>query len=134
MDKLYSLSFYSDTEDAFGPGFHIGLFATREDAERMARHYRREVPGFKDYDCDYSITPIPIFGDAENIGKVYCYLGWNVNDDLEEIDVLVSSCFLSRKQAEEAFQAAKQHVQRQEWVLNCYTVGQCNWAEGFERV
>ena len=49
--KLYLLSFFSDTEEDFA-GFDIGLFRSREEAEAIASHYRKEVPGFKDYDCD----------------------------------------------------------------------------------
>jgi len=42
---LYRLSFFSDTEEDFD-GFHIGLFRSREEAEEVASHYRKEVPGF----------------------------------------------------------------------------------------
>ena len=50
MDKLFDLTFFTNDED-YEEGFHIGLFTTQEEAESVAEHYLKEVPGFKDYDC-----------------------------------------------------------------------------------
>lgn len=132
-EKLYRLSFFSDTEEDFGPGFDIGMFVSHEDAEQVAVRYRKEIPGFKDYDCDYSIMGIPVYGDAEIVDRVYIYQGWNWDENGDEVDCIISSCFVSKEQAEDAFWQARQYLRRQEWVLNCHIIGQCDWKEGFER-
>lgn len=133
FEKLYRLSFFSDTEEDFGSGFDIGLFAAWEDAEQVALRYRKEVPGFKDHDCDYSIMGIPVYGDMEIVDRVYIYQGWNWDEDHEEVDCIISSCFASKVQAEEALDQAQRNLPRQEWVLNCHIIGQCDWQEGFVR-
>lgn len=130
--KLYRLSFFSDTEDGF-PGFDIGIFQSCEEAERVALRYRQEVPGFKDYDCDPSILGIPVWNDDEVIEKVYIFQGWNWDEQGDEIDCIISSYFVSQREAEEYFAQAQQQIPRQEWVLNCHVIGQCQWQEGFDR-
>ena len=35
--------------------FFIGLFGTRAQAEAVAAHYLKQVPGFCDYDCTYRV-------------------------------------------------------------------------------
>ena len=131
-NKLYWLSFFSDTEEDFD-GFDIGIFRSREEAERIAFRYRQEVTGFKDYDCDPSIMGIPVWNDAEVVDKVYIYQGWNWDENGDEIDCLISSCFVSQSEAEHYFDDARKRIPRQEWVLNCHVMGQCHWQEGFVR-
>ena len=124
--KLYWLSFFSDTEEDFS-GFHIGIFKSREEAEEVASRYRKEVPGFKDYDCDAGILGIPVWNDDDVSTEVYIYQGWNWDEQGDEIDCIISSCFVSQREAEEYFAQAQQQIPRQEWVLNCHEIGQCQW-------
>lgn len=133
MDKVYSLCFYSDNDMRIGSGFHIGFFATYQQAEDVALRYQKEVPGFKDYDCDYSIMGVPVFDPTENVTEVYQIQGWNWSDDYEETDCLISSCFVSKDLAEETYAQMRTSTQRQEWALNRYVLGQCLWADGFVR-
>lgn len=77
-------SFFSDTEDGF-PGFDIGIFQSCEEAERVALRYRQEVPGFKDYDCDYSILGIPVWND-EVIEESLYFSGLELDEQGDEID------------------------------------------------
>ena len=133
MDKLFDLTIYihnGEHED----GFHIGLFSTREQAESVADRYLREVSGFKDYDCMPRVFEFPVIGAVEHTRQVYRFVGWNTNADFDEVDILVSSCFVDRNEAEMALSQAKEVTQREEWVLNCHIIGQCDWAEGFVRV
>ena len=130
--KLYLLSFFSDTEEDFA-GFDIGLFRSREEAEAIASHYRKEVPGFKDYDCDPSIMGIPVWNNEEVAEKVYIYQGWNWDEHGDEIDCVISSCFVSQAEAEHFLEEAQRQIPRQEWVLNFHIIGKCDWQEGFIR-
>lgn len=130
--ELYWLSFFSDTEADFS-GFDIGIFRSREEAEAAASRYRKEVPGFKDYDCDSCILGIPVWNDDDVSAEVYIYQGWNWDSQGDEADCIISSCFVSRSEAEKYFAQAQQRTPRQEWVLNCHIVGQCHWQEGFDR-
>lgn len=130
MEQLFDLTFLNNDED----GFHIGLFATREEAEAVAARYAAEVPGFRDYDCITRVTPFPVIGGTAHTTQVYRFQGWNWDEDKDEIDILVSSCFTDAAEAEAALEIAKRSTPRQEWVMNCHVIGQCDWAEGFERV
>ena len=130
--KLYRLSFFSDTEEDFG-GFDIGIFRSQEEAECVALRYRQEVPGFKDYDCDPSILELSVWNDDAVSEKVYIYRGWNWDEQGDEVDCLISNCFVSRSEAEKYFAQAQQRIPRQQWILNCHVIGQCHWTEGFVR-
>ena len=130
--ELYWLSFFSDTVEDF-PCFDIGIFKSREEAEWVASRYLQEVPGFKDYDCDPSIMGIPVWDDANVNEEVYIFQGWNWNEYGDEIDCIISSCFVSRNEAETHFTQVQQQIPRQEWVLNRHIIGQCHWKEGFVR-
>ena len=132
MDKLFDLTFFTNDED-YEEDFHIGLFTTQEEAESVAEHYLKEVPGFKDYDCISRVFVFPVIGGTEQTKQVYRILGWNINENLDEIDILISSCFADRDEAEKALLLAKQRTPREEWVLNCHIIGKCNWEEGFAR-
>ena len=132
MDKLFDLTFYTNDEE-YEEGFHIGLFLTREEAEAVAEHYEKEVPGFKDYDCISRVFVFPVIGGTEQTKQVHRFIGWNTNENLDEIDILISSCFADREEAEKALLMAKERMPREEWALNCHTIGQCDWAEGFVR-
>ena len=132
MDKLFDLTFYindGDHED----GFQIGLFETQEQAEAVAEHYAREVPGFKDYDCVPHVLAFPVIGGTAETRQVYRFIVWNTNEDLDECDILISSCFADREEAEKTLLIAKERMPREQWALNCHTVGQCDWTEGFVR-
>ena len=133
MDKLFDLTFYTNDED-YEDGFHIGLFTTQEEAESVAARYTKEVPGFKDYDCISRVFAFSVIGGEDHTKQVYRFLGWNINEDLDEVDILISSCFADRNKAEKALLLAKERTPREEWALNCHTIAQCDWAEGFVRV
>lgn len=42
--------------DNYKEEFCIGIFSTYEEAEAVAKHYLRNVDGFKDYPCSYRIA------------------------------------------------------------------------------
>ena len=130
--KLYRLSFFSDTEENF-TGVDIGIFRSREEAESVALRYRQEVAGFKDYDCDPGILGIPVWNDDEVSEKVYILRGWNWDEQGDEVDSIISSCFVSQREAVKYFEQEKQRILRQEWVLNSHVIGQCQWQQGFVR-
>ena len=129
---LYWLSFFSDTEEDFH-SFDIGIFMSREEAECVALRYRKEIPGFKDYDCESSIMGIPVWDDAEVNGEVYICQGWNWDENGDEVDYIISGCFVSQNEAEDYFAQAQQQISRQEWILNRHIIGQCHWENGFVR-
>lgn len=137
MRKLYCLTFYAQSGNEYWEGFHIGLFAAREEAESVKEHYRKEIQGFKDYDCKAEITEVPVIG-SENMDmepqRVYRFQGWNVNEDLDEIDIWESDCYVSREQAQADYEKAQIKMSREEWTLNRHVIGQCDWQEGFIRI
>ncbi len=133
METLYCLTFFSNPNGDHREGFRIGLFRTCAEAEAVEQRYREQVPGFRDCDCEAEIIPVPLLG----VGKeeyVYRFVGWNVNDALDEVDILESDCYSDLRQAETAFRKAKQTYPRAQWSLDRWTIGQCFWQDGFVRV
>lgn len=131
VKNLYCLTFY----DEFGgsrEGFRIGLFASREEAAAVAARYRREIEGFRTYDCAAEITEVPVVG-GHSAQAVYRFAGWNEDSDGNETDVLESPCYGSQAQAAQDLEQAKRETPRQEWAMNLWTIGQCHWQEGFVR-
>lgn len=135
--NLYKLDFY-DLElsyDDYKEGFSIGIFSTFEKAEQTAEYYIRNVNGFKDYSCEYEITAKNTVGTAdETLKEVYMIEGWNVNENLDEIDIIESDCFTDKNSAESELEEMKRKYNRCEWALNQYTIDKCEWTEGFVRM
>ena len=134
MDKLYCLTFYTKPNGDCQEGFHIGLFTTYAEANETKIRYLQEVTGFKDYNCDAEITEVPVIGCSDRLQKVYRFMGWNENKDFDEIDIIQSGCYVDWNQAQVDYEKAQHQTPRQEWVLNCYNIGQCDWREGFVRL
>lgn len=135
--KLYKLDFY-DTElsyDDYKEGFAIGIFSSLEKAEQTAEYYLKNIIGFKDCHCEYKIEVKNIIGTAdENVKAVHIIQGWNINSNLDEIDIVESDCFTDRKSAEEELENMKQQYSRCNWILDRYMIDECQWTEGFVRM
>ena len=119
----------------YGPNcecYDIGIFRTREDAERTAQRYLQEVPGFCDYECDYFIEQIEL-ECSDSITHLYAYVGSNTNGDGAAEDI-ISELFPEKAQAEAAMEAARAAQTRENWKVDCWEIGACEWAEGFEWV
>lgn len=112
--------------------YDIGIFRTRCDAEMTAQRYLQDVPGFCDYECDYLIHEIEL-DCADDISHIFTYEGWNTDEDGGTVDI-IDGIFPDRAQAEAAMEEAKVSQPRQSWALDCWEIGKCEWAEGFERV
>ena len=137
MMKLYKLTFY-DLELSYNDykeGFAIGTFSSSEKAEQTAEYYIRNVNGFKDYPCEYKIEAKNIVGVAdENLKEIYIIEGWNINENLDEIDIVESDCFTDETSAENALEIMKQKYSRCEWIINEHKINECQWSEGFDRI
>lgn len=132
MKPLYNLRFFHSPNGDDREGFQIGVFRTREEAEAVKMRYRREVPGFKDYDCESEIAEVPVVGEGE-ADEVYRWQGWNVNEWLDETDILDSVFFIRREDAQASLEQARRRYARMEWGLNRYRIGEeaVGWKEGF---
>lgn len=132
MAALYELEMQSFPNGEECERYGIGIFRTRQDAEDTARRYLREVKGFRDYYCEYSIRESELIGD--NSGDlVHTWFGWNLDENENEVDILRGRIYTDPVEAEAALAAAKAENDRQEWVLNCWEIGRCEWTEGFIR-
>ena len=127
---LYSLSLLNEWQE----GFFIGLFESNEKAQQVAEHYLSAVPGFRDYPCTYEIAEKPVVGTSGLSGKVHVIWGWNEDENGNETDIWNSACYADFSEAQRAIDAAKRRMNKQEWSLDTYLIGQCHWTEGFARV
>lgn len=127
---LYSLMLLNERQE----GFFIGLFESHEKARKTAEHYLSVVPGFRDYPCTYEITEKTVIGTSASLGKVHMIWGWNEDEDGKETDIWSSACYADFSEAQRAMDAAKWCMNKQEWSLDTYRIGQCHWAEGFARI
>ena len=116
--EVFKLVFYdmSLSYENYKEEFMIGLFSTFAKANQTAKHYQRNIQGFSDYPCDYLIIPKNVIGTTNNIRKVFMVEGWNVNENLDEIDIIESDCFTDENTAKR------------------YTIDECLWKDGFVRV
>ena len=127
---LYSLSLFNERQK----GFFIGLYVSHEKARQIVEHYLSAVPGFRDYPCTYEITEKAVIGTIPPSGKVYMIWGWDEEENGNEAGIWSSSCYADEQSAQRALEDAQQHINRQEWSLDTYQVGQCLWTEGFVRI
>ena len=127
---LYSLSLFHKWQE----GFFIGLFESNEKAQQVAKHYLSAVPGFRDYPCTYEITEKSVAGTIDSSGTVHMIWGWDENENGNETDIWSSGCYGDKQDAQRALEEARQSMNKQEWSLDTYLIGQCHWTEGFARV
>lgn len=64
---------------------------------------------------------------------LYIICGWNENDELDEIDVIESSCYVIKEEAEQKLNELKLSYNRKNWCINKYKIDECDWKEGFVR-
>ena len=127
---LYSLSLFNEWQE----GFFIGLFVSHERARQVAEHYLSALSGFRDYPCTYEITEKLVVGIIGQSQKVHMIWGWDEDAEGDETDVWSSACYADEQNAQQALEEARRSMNKQEWSLDTYLIGQCHWTEGFARV
>ncbi|WP_209346670.1 hypothetical protein [Flavonifractor sp. AGMB03687] len=127
---LYSLSMFNERQE----GFFVGLFVSRKEAQQAAEHYLSVVPGLRDYPCTYEIMEKPVIGAIDSSGQIHMIWAWDENENGNETGIWSSSCYGALSEAQRAMEAAKRRMNKQEWSLDTYWIGQCHWTEGFARV
>ncbi len=132
MAYLYELEIQTFPNGDACERYGIGIFRTHAQAEETAKRYLREVKGFRDYYCEYSIRETELIGSAET-DIIHTWFGWNVDRDESEVDLLNGLFYEDAVAAEAAMEAAKASHNRQEWTLSCWKIGKCEWTEGFVR-
>ena len=108
--------------------FFIGLFGTRAQAEAVAAHYLKQVPGFCDYDCTYRVEEKSIHNvQRESLPDfVWQFAGWDETTDGEPVNIIKSDFFLTEEQATFELDSLK---------LQCrHKIGEMLWQNGFVRV
>ena len=105
--------------DNYSEDFYIGLFDTEQQAEDIAKHYLKNIKGFCDFPCTYRIVKKDVIGDFNSRISDYLWTvqGWNTNEDLDEIDIIESPCFLTEEQADAELPVMKKKYQREEWTV-----------------
>lgn len=131
LPRLYQLTLIHDS-GTHREDFHIGLFASQEEAASVSTRYRQEKPGFNQPEITSSITEVHLLDASEIPHCVYRWQGWNVDDDLDECDILESACYADEATAQRSLALAQRDTPRQEWILNRHVIGQCDWTEGFD--
>lgn len=132
MAYLYELEIQSFSNGEECERYGIGIFLSKKDALKTAKRYLKEVKGFRDYYCEYTIQEQELVGDHLN-GVVHTYQGWNVDEDGNEHDIVTGLMYTEIEAAEVAMESVKDTYDRQEWALLSWQVGKCEWTEGFER-
>jgi len=132
MKTLYTLTIY-DRLDDYLQGFFIGVFSSYFEAENIGKKYLREVQGFKDYSCKYEILTKTMIGKADNPESVSIIWGWNINNNLDEVDIWQSDLYANKDEAYAVLDIVRTENRRQEWCVDTYKIGACHWQEGFVR-
>lgn len=132
MAYLYELEIQSFHNGEECERYGIGIFRTRAEADETAKRYLREVKGFRDYYCEYTVRETELIGN-DDISIVHTWFGWNVDEDENKGDILSGLIYAEADAAKAAMEAAKAEETRQEWSLRCWQIGKYEWTEGFER-
>ena len=127
---LYSLMLFNERQE----GFFIGLFESTEKARQVAEHYLSAPPRFRDYPCTYEITEKLVVGTIGQSQKVYMIWGWDEDEGGTETGIWSSTCYADEQNVQQALEEARRSMNKQEWSLDTYLIGQCHWTEGFARV
>ena len=127
---LYSLMLFNERQE----GFFIALFESSEKARQVAEYYLSALPGFRDYPCTYEVTEKLVVGIIGQSQKVHMIWGWDEDAEGDETDVWSSACYADEQNAQQALEETRRSMNKQEWSLDTYLVGQCHWTEGFARV
>ena len=116
--------------------FFIGLFGTRAQAEAVAAHYLKQVPGFCDYDCTYRVEEKAIHDtQGESLPDfVWQFAGWDETKDGEPVNIIESDFFLTEEQATFELDYLKLQCPHQEWCIHRHKIGEMLWQNGFVRV
>lgn len=135
MNMVYHLTMI-DLEASYGShieAFNIGVFSSREIAEKTAKRYLNEVRGFKDYNVTHQITEKCVIGsnDASIFSELYIIYGWNENEELDEIDIIESDSYVIKEEAEQKLNELKASCCRENWCIDKYIIDECNWQEGY---
>ena len=122
---LYNLTM---RDNELGEEFNIGFFSSREKAEDIARYYLKNIRGFCEYDCRYTLTEKAVIGGGAD--AVYIVYGWNGG----EKDIVESDCFTTEALARRKLAEMKSEYSREEWCVDCFRTDECKWQDGFVRV
>ena len=141
VERLYLL-ILTDIElsyDDYLEDFYIGFFEMEQEAIETAEYYLHNVKGFCDFPCKYRILPkeiegIPEIANRNEIDRIWLIQGWDVNENLDEVHMVESNCFVTKEGAEKGLSAMREHCVRDEWAVSCWTVGERGWREGFCRM
>ena len=116
--------------------FNIGYFTTYEKALETAERYLKEIEGFNKYRCSYNIKEKQIYNYSNQIlaEEVFVIVGWNVNDNFDEIDIVESDCFILYETALQKLDDMKRECNRTEWCIDKYKLDECSLKDGFIRV
>ena len=123
---LYNLTM---RDNELGEQFNIGFFSSREKAEDIARYYLKNIRGFCEYDCGYSVTEKAVIGGG-GADLVYVVYGWNGHEE----DITESDCFTTEALARRQLAEMKMRYDREEWCVDCFRTDECKWQDGFVRV
>lgn len=122
--------------EGYSEDFEIGIFLTEQQAQETAQYYLKNIRGFCDFPCTYRIVKKEIADNLnDSIPKaVWTVQGWNINADFDEIGIVESACFLTKKHAKEELKRMRKLYQRTEWVLAKSIIGDLQWRDGFVRM
>lgn len=121
--------------DDYKEEFDIGVFETEKQAIETAKYYLANVQGFCDYPCTYRIEYKKISDCIDHKpDTVWIIQGWNTNDNLDEIDIIESSFFLTEDKANQELEKMKMVNKRTEWAVSRWKIGELKWRDGFIRV
>ena len=130
MKILYELTICDTKLEKY---FFIGIYSSKEYALSTAKTYCRNIQGFKDYPCTYSIMPKTVLEKLTSEKTVYRIVGWDTRN-WEDVNIWKSDLYTNKKTAEAAYIEIQQNMKRQEWSLDSFKINESHWKDGFIRV
>lgn len=75
-----------------------------------------------------------MIGQCDNAQSVYMLCGWNLNENLDEVDIWESDLYFSYNEAKIKLEMVKNQYNLKEWSLDQYMINQSYCCDGFVKV
>lgn len=126
---VFELTF---TDNEVGEEFKIGCFSSREKAEQTAQYYLKNVEGFCEYDCSYTIAEKPVTGGTKPSSVIW-YVWGSCDDDSDDESFVVSDYYSTEALARRRLAEMKSEYPFDVWDVCRCEIDKCEWTDGFFR-
>lgn len=112
--------------------YDIGMFSTRELAEKTAERYLKEVKGFNNGNYSAVIKEMELLCVDGKIpdGELCVFYGYDVNENGDPVNTVVSDCYTKDMDIYGEYVDMQRAYGRSYWGTDDYIIDECQLSEG----